>query len=264
MTTVKALEERPGPALERLGHALYAAWAWTWARASALGHRFVLLQHGAGLYGHDGGDYGVDDRKKEYAAHFWFGASDRARFTLDVIRCIPLCTSIYLAVFTLVYVPLLYREDRAAMGSWFGDVWTVLVLVVAYSPVFLLQMKLPSVIEDFAVAAHIAELTNFRYVEQVLSHRKTCTAFQALRVLATLRHPELVRDIMRRKDRLLVSRSSSWDDEDLDDLFFPDDDDLGARDGESEDEHLERLIALESLERRRRLTWVRHFLSLTD
>eukprot|EP00635_Sarcinochrysidales_sp_CCMP3193_P004620 CAMPEP_0118920206 /NCGR_PEP_ID=MMETSP1166-20130328/18937_1 /TAXON_ID=1104430 /ORGANISM="Chrysoreinhardia sp, Strain CCMP3193" /LENGTH=891 /DNA_ID=CAMNT_0006860743 /DNA_START=1145 /DNA_END=3821 /DNA_ORIENTATION=+ len=177
-----------------------------------------------------------EDDSDDYVSKFWYGKSHRASFTLDVIRCIPLLMSIYLAVFTLVYVPALKAKTRPPL-FW-------LVLIVAYSPAILLQRKLPSVVEDFAVAAHIADMLNLRYIEQVLAHQKTCTAFQALRAVAALRHPKLVTQIMK-------------EDHHDPDVHALDVDD--ANDDDDEDDRLEKLIAEESLERRRRMSWANTF-----
>jgi len=184
---------------------------------------------------------GVPD---DYPARFWYGARYKAKFTLDIIRTIPLFMSIYLAVFTLVHVPRLYA--LATAGGALRRLGTAVFLVVAYFPAVVVQFKLPQILEDFAVAAHIDVLLNLRYAEQVQSHQRTVAAFHALRVVACLRHPGLVMTIVKQASdpptpggpaHRLVRSSAETSDEAL----------------------LEELVAEESRESRCRRSWAKIF-----
>mmetsp|Transcript_11262 Transcript_11262/g.15461 ORF Transcript_11262/g.15461 Transcript_11262/m.15461 type:complete len:812 (-) Transcript_11262:372-2807(-) len=191
-----------------------------------------------------------DDQNGEYVSLFWLGNQYKAAFTLDIIRVIPLFMSIYLAVFTLVYVPWIFRLCHG-FGAHLG---AIILLIVSYLPAISLQAKLPNVMEDFAIIAHIAEMINLRFVEQVLSHQKTIAAFQALRVVACLRHPKLLTTIMKNTQTTPISNQETINDCDFIDKIIDDCEN---------DQALEKLIAADSEERRRRLSWANTF-SLFD
>ena len=144
------------------------------------------------------------DENDEYIEQFWMGSSYKAHFTLAVIRTIPLFMSIYIAVVVLQYAEHLFG-DHGTPSRTLGDavrhyVAEVVLVGLAFAPPVLLQLKLPVVVQDFAIIANVDSLLNLRFVEQVITHQRTVAAFQALRIVAILRHPELLSRILAEEE----------------------------------------------------------------
>ena len=142
----------------------------------------------------------------EYHALFWFGRRMHSHFTFDVIRLVSLLTSIYAAIFVLVYFDdLVVTTFEATDISPTAEAWrarggrvggTLIFLIAAIPPVLVVE-KMRSVLEDFTVAANIAEFKNRRYVEQVLRRQKSVAAFEALKVVQCFRHPEMLELVLK-------------------------------------------------------------------
>ena len=139
---------------------------------------------------------------KNFASNFWFGSHHKAHFTLDVIRSIVLVFSIYIAVFSLVYVPQLVcvvpdeaeeEENEQVLAFTSFPQWArFLIVVLGALPPCMSMQKMSMVLQDFAVAANVESLQNLRFIEQVLRRQKTVAAFQALKVVTFLRKPDFI------------------------------------------------------------------------
>ncbi|KAJ8601580.1 hypothetical protein CTAYLR_005236 [Chrysophaeum taylorii] len=210
-----------------------------------------LLQAPQHAAHHGGGHqhYHGEPEKDPYVGMFWFGETRRAHFTQDVIRCIPLFMSIYIAVFCLIYVPRLKDPENTVLRHLLN----IFLVTISCIPPVALQLKLPFVVEDFTVAANVGAFLNRRFVEQVLTHQKTVAAFQALRVVACLQHSELLANILNaRKLEKGGGRGGGGaaveESERVEYRHREDDDEL-------DDELVEKLEKAESIERRRRRSW---------
>lgn len=186
----------------------------------------------------------------DYAKQFWFGTTHKAHFTLDVIRCIPLFMSIYIAVFATVYLPGLYEKGPLPVAA---HVRNVLVILLSIVPPVALQIKLPYVVEDFVVTANVSAFHNLRFIEQVLTRQKTVAAFQGLRVVACLQHPDTLAKILgERSDVRAPSAHLATLEEQLRQASANLDHDL-------EDELVEKIEEQHAIERRSRRSWANVF-----
>jgi len=124
----------------------------------------------------------------------------KTHFTFDLVRLCTLMTSIYAAIFTLVYLDDLFEthapNSKAAEAIAFrnrgGRLGGFVVLVVASLPPLLVWYKMTRVLEDFVVVANISDLKNRRVIELVLRRQKTVAAFEALKVVQCLRNPDML------------------------------------------------------------------------
>ena len=159
------------------------------------------------------------EEKDAYVEMFWYGSQCKAHFTLDVIRTIPLFMSIYIAVVLLVYAPQLFKRKKG-----FGMLaLNFLLLLASLAPPVLLHIKMPVVMQDFAIVANVDSLLNLRFVEQVICHQKTVAAFQALRIVSILRHPDILAKILKTAPNKKDNDSSDSDDSDGEDFSQKDD-----------------------------------------
>mmetsp|Transcript_16773 Transcript_16773/g.25211 ORF Transcript_16773/g.25211 Transcript_16773/m.25211 type:complete len:557 (+) Transcript_16773:53-1723(+) len=136
---------------------------------------------------------------------FWYGHHFHAHFTFDVIRLISLLTSIYSAIFVLVYFDDLvwYKFDPSdyspeakswrARGQRPGGIFIFLLAII---PPGIVVHKLKSILEDFTVCANISEFKNRRYIEQVLRRQKTVAAFECLKVVQCFRDPQMLEAVL--------------------------------------------------------------------
>mmetsp|Transcript_30478 Transcript_30478/g.98241 ORF Transcript_30478/g.98241 Transcript_30478/m.98241 type:complete len:701 (+) Transcript_30478:82-2184(+) len=162
--------------------------------AAAAGERSTLLPAAA-----------ADSGNKNFKELFWFGGTLHAHFTFDCIRLASLLTSVYAAIFVLVYfddlVVTTYSPEDLSPSA---KAWRsrgrrpggILVFAIAAIPPALVVDKMRGLLEDFTVAANIADFKNRRYVEQVLRRQKSVAAFEALKVVQCFRHPATLRKVM--------------------------------------------------------------------
>lgn len=141
-----------------------------------------------------------DNVAAAYVASFWFGETQRAHFTFDIIRLICLMTAVYMAIFCLVYVDDLFEthksSDRTVPAIAFqnrgGCLGGAVILLLAIGPPALVLLKITRVLEDFTVVANISDMKNRRVIELVLRRQKTVAAFEALKVVQCLRNPSML------------------------------------------------------------------------
>lgn len=140
---------------------------------------------------------------RKHSSLFWFGDK---WLTFDCVRLISLLTSVYAAIFVLCYFDDLVlmsfdaSNDSAAAVSWRkrgGTVGGVFIFLFACASPCVVVLKIRHILEDFAVAANVSDMKNRRYIEVVLRRQRTVNAFEALKVVQCLRHPEMLVQVSR-------------------------------------------------------------------
>ena len=133
-----------------------------------------------------------------YHHAFWSGPHQKSKFTLDVLRFVPLGAAIYIAILLLVHAPALLKGEVLATYSIYVR---LIVLVVALLPPVLCTIYVREAVDDFAIAGHVESLQNLRFVEHVIRRQRTVAAFEALKVVTFLRKPDIVRAAMQLSDQ---------------------------------------------------------------
>ena len=133
-----------------------------------------------------------------YHHAFWSGPHQKSKFTLDVLRFVPLGAAIYIAILLLVHAPALLKGEVLADYSIYVR---LIVLFVALLPPVLCTIYVREAVDDFAIAGHVESLQNLRFVEHVIRRQRTVAAFEALKVVTFLRKPDIVRAAMQLSDQ---------------------------------------------------------------
>jgi len=133
-----------------------------------------------------------------YHHAFWSGPHQKSKFTLDVLRFVPLGAAIYIAILLLVHAPALLKGEVLADYSIYVR---LIVLFIALLPPVLCTIYVREAVDDFAIAGHVESLQNLRFVEHVIRRQRTVAAFEALKVVTFLRKPDIVRAAMQLSDQ---------------------------------------------------------------
>lgn len=128
-----------------------------------------------------------------YHRAFWFGSKQKAKFTLFILRFVPLGAAIYIAILLLVHAPALIQGEVLATQPLYRR---CIILGIALLPPVLCTFYVREAVDDFAIAGHVESLQNLRFVEHVIRRQRTVAAFEALKVVTFLRKPDVVRKVL--------------------------------------------------------------------
>ena len=128
-----------------------------------------------------------------YHHAFWSGSKQKAKFTLFILRFVPLGAAIYIAILLLVHAPALIQGDVLATQPLYQR---CSILAVALLPPVLCTFYVREAVDDFAIAGHVESLQNLRFIEHVIRRQRTVAAFEALKVVTFLRKPDVVRKVL--------------------------------------------------------------------
>jgi len=175
----------------------------------------------------------VEDNVDAHVARFWLGTctwwpfSEKKNgeeewgydYMLGLVRKCLLMNSIYVTVMTVSYGHVLFRfmsgengagepleaEGERRLGeeepkhddSHWSPQFSMLILFVAWVPVFVTLFKLVNVSKNFVMVASIESYTNNRMVLLVMRRVQTRSAFLALKLTEIMKRPKLMKAAAR-------------------------------------------------------------------
>ena len=149
--------------------------------------------------------YGATTQQRlheDYPSNFWFGKQTKAGFTLNLVRIIVLCQSVYCAVLMVVFAEQMFESPghckaaQAAMLCDTSDATGLVYLALCLVPPFMTISKLPRILEDFTIASNIDSMVNNRMLSNVNRRQKTVAAFEALKVVQCLSDTQMLRQVI--------------------------------------------------------------------
>ena len=149
--------------------------------------------------------YGATTQQRlheDYPSNFWFGKQTKAGFTLNLVRIIVLCQSVYCAVLMVVFAEQMFESPghckaaQAAMLCDTSNATGLVYLALCLVPPFMTISKLPRILEDFTIASNIDSMVNNRMLSNVNRRQKTVAAFEALKVVQCLSDTQMLRQVI--------------------------------------------------------------------